>query len=182
MRFHPRGAHSDLWRGLIQLHVLHHASEEDVYGLGLIEELSRHGYSIGPGTLYPLLHRLTERGYLRERAAGDGRQRRYYATAKGRRASPRLTTTSRSSSQKCVGLEIVDECFGVALHCKTADRTDLPLDESLAELHPGHHAKRQTALDIGRNACARRRDWRERAEVRAHPSGPDPEVIIVLFL
>ena len=81
-----RSNHGDLWRGLIQLHVLHHASEEDVYGLGLIEELRRHGYSIGPGTLYPLLHRLTERGYLRERASKGGRQRRYYATAKGRRA------------------------------------------------------------------------------------------------
>ena len=81
-----RSHQGDLWRGLIQLHVLHHASEEDVYGLGLIEELRRHGYSIGPGTLYPLLHRLSERGYLRERAGDGGRQRRYYATAKGHRA------------------------------------------------------------------------------------------------
>jgi DNA-binding PadR family transcriptional regulator len=86
MTVRTRSAHSELWRGLIQLHVLHHATEEDVYGLGLIQELRRHGYSIGPGTLYPLLHRLTERGYLRERAVERGRQRRYYATAKGRRA------------------------------------------------------------------------------------------------
>jgi|SRR5579863_5086444 len=86
MRAPPRTNHGDLWRGLIQLHVLHHASEEDVYGLGLIEELRRHGYAIGPGTLYPLLHRLTERGYLRERASIGGRQRWYYTTAKGRRA------------------------------------------------------------------------------------------------
>jgi PadR family transcriptional regulator len=86
MGFRPRSTHDDLWRGLIQLHVLHHASEGDVYGLGLIEELRRHGYLIGPGTLYPLLHRLTERGYLRERASRGGRQRRYYATAKARRA------------------------------------------------------------------------------------------------
>jgi PadR family transcriptional regulator, regulatory protein PadR len=86
MRTPLRSHHGDLWRGLIQLHVLHHASEEDVYGLGLIEELRRHGYSIGPGTLYPLLHRLTERGYLRQRAGQWGRQRRYYATAKGVRA------------------------------------------------------------------------------------------------
>lgn len=86
MRIPSKSDHADLWRGLIHLHVLHHASEEDVYGLGLIEELRRHGYSIGPGTLYPLLHRLTERGYLRERASESGRQRRYYATAKGRRA------------------------------------------------------------------------------------------------
>lgn len=86
MDFPPRSTHSDLWRGLIPLHVLHHAAEGDVYGLGLIEELRRHGYPIGPGTLYPMLHRLTERGYLRERASEGGRQRRYYATAKGRRA------------------------------------------------------------------------------------------------
>ncbi len=86
MRARPRNSHGDLWRGLIQLHVLRHASGEDIYGLGLIEELRRHGYSIGPGTLYPLLHRLTERGYLQERAREGGRQRRYRATAKGRLA------------------------------------------------------------------------------------------------
>lgn len=81
-----KSRHNDLWRGLIRLHVLHHAAEEDVYGLGLIRELRRHGYCIGPGTLYPMLHRLVDRGYLRERPAGESRQRRYYATAKGRRA------------------------------------------------------------------------------------------------
>ena len=86
MRVRPRSTHGDLWRGLVQIHVLHHASEQDVYGLGLIGELQRHGYSIGPGTLYPLLHRLTARGYLQERAREGGRQRRYRATAKGRLA------------------------------------------------------------------------------------------------
>lgn len=86
MASHRQSAHRELWRGLIQLHVLHHAAEGDVYGLGLIEELRRHGYSIGPGTLYPLLHRLAARGYLRERAGSGGRQRRYYTTARGRRA------------------------------------------------------------------------------------------------
>jgi len=54
----------------------------------MIEELRRHGYSIGPGTLYPMLHRLEERGYLRVREARTGRtMRRYYrASAKGRKA------------------------------------------------------------------------------------------------
>lgn len=86
MGSHRKSSHNDLWRGLIRLHILHHAAEGDVYGLGLMEELRRHGYPIGAGTLYPLLHRLAGRGYLRERAAGSSRQRRYYATAKGRRA------------------------------------------------------------------------------------------------
>jgi len=54
----------------------------------MIEELRRHGYSIGPGTLYPMLHRLEERGYLRVREARTGRtMRRYYrASAKCRKA------------------------------------------------------------------------------------------------
>ena len=54
----------------------------------MIEELRRHGYSIGPGTLYPMLHRLEERGYLRVCEARTGRtMRRYYrASAKGRKA------------------------------------------------------------------------------------------------
>ena len=86
MGSHRKSSHNDLWRGLIRLHILHHAAQQDVYGLALMEELRRHGYPIGPGTLYPLLHRLADRGYLRERIAGPSRQRRYYATAKGRRA------------------------------------------------------------------------------------------------
>ncbi len=59
--------------------------EEAIYGLGMIEELRRHGYQIGPGTLYPILHRLTARGYLRK-SPGRGRQKCYQATDKGRRA------------------------------------------------------------------------------------------------
>lgn len=71
--------------GLIPLHILHHAAQHDVYGQGMIDELRRHGYSIGPGTLYPMLHRLEERGYLRARELRAGRSmRRYYrATPKG---------------------------------------------------------------------------------------------------
>jgi len=47
-------AYEDLLSGLIELHVLYHAAEEEVFGLGLMAELKRHGYRISPGTLYPL--------------------------------------------------------------------------------------------------------------------------------
>lgn len=57
-------AHEELLSGLIQLHVLHHAAEEEIYGLEMLSELRRHGYRISPGTLYPMLHRLAQRGYL----------------------------------------------------------------------------------------------------------------------
>jgi DNA-binding PadR family transcriptional regulator len=55
----------DLYSGLIRLHVLHHASEEPIFGQGMVEELARHGYRISPGTLYPILHGLEKKGYLR---------------------------------------------------------------------------------------------------------------------
>ena len=54
----------DLYSGLIRLHVLHHAVEGPIFGLGMIEELGRHGYRISPGTLYPLLQGLEKKGYL----------------------------------------------------------------------------------------------------------------------
>jgi PadR family transcriptional regulator, regulatory protein PadR len=81
-------ADRDLYSGLIRLHVLHHAVEEPIFGLGMIEELSRHGYKISPGSLYPLLHGLEKKGYLRSREARNGKSLRkvYRATPLGRRA------------------------------------------------------------------------------------------------
>jgi PadR family transcriptional regulator PadR len=78
----------DLYIGLVRLHVLHHAAEEPIFGLGMIAELSRHGYRLGSGTIYPLLHGMEERGWLRASLQRvDGRQRKVYrATAAGRRA------------------------------------------------------------------------------------------------
>jgi DNA-binding PadR family transcriptional regulator len=78
----------DLYSGLIRLHVLHHACQEPIFGAGIIEELARHGYQLSPGTLYPLLHGLEEKGYLRSLEEGGGRQPRrvYRATPKGRKA------------------------------------------------------------------------------------------------
>jgi DNA-binding PadR family transcriptional regulator len=78
----------DLYSGLIRLHVLHHAVKEPVFGLGMIEELGHHGYRISPGSLYPILHGLEKRGYLRSHVERNGKSQRkvYRATASGRRA------------------------------------------------------------------------------------------------
>lgn len=78
----------DLYSGLIRLHVLHHAVKEPIFGLGMAEELARHGYRISPGTLYPLLHGLEKKGYLRaaEQRNGKSLRRVYRATAQGKRA------------------------------------------------------------------------------------------------
>lgn len=76
-----------LYSGLIRLHVLHHACEEPIFGLGMMEELGRHGYRISAGTLYPLLHGMERRGLLRATREKNGRTSRklYKATATGRR-------------------------------------------------------------------------------------------------
>lgn len=78
----------DLYGGLIRLHILHHAAEEPIFGLGIISELGRHGYSLSAGTLYPILHGLERKGYLKaSRQAVRGKVRRVYrATARGRMA------------------------------------------------------------------------------------------------
>jgi len=78
----------DLYSGLIRLHVLHHATEEPIFGLGMIEELARHGYRISPGSLYPLLHGLEKKGYLRATELRNGKSLRkvYQATPLGRKA------------------------------------------------------------------------------------------------
>ena len=81
----------DLYAGLIKLHILHHAAKEPIFGLAMIEELGRHGYRLSPGTLYPLLHGLEERGYLRghEERIGRTMRRVYRATPAGKRALAR---------------------------------------------------------------------------------------------
>ncbi len=80
----------EIYSGLIRLHILHHAGEKPVYGLWIIEELARHGYKLSPGTLYPLLHALARRGFLRAqpRRAG-GRLRRFYCITSAGRAARR---------------------------------------------------------------------------------------------
>jgi DNA-binding PadR family transcriptional regulator len=84
----PARQNQELYIGLVRLHVLHHAAHEPIFGLGIIQELGRHGYRLGPGTVYPLLHGMERRGWLRSRPVQvEGRRRKTYsATAAGRRA------------------------------------------------------------------------------------------------
>jgi PadR family transcriptional regulator, regulatory protein PadR len=71
--------------GFVRMHVLYHATKEPIFGVEMMEELARHGYDVGAGTLYPILHQLEEVGYLTSNTEiVDGRQRKYYrATAEG---------------------------------------------------------------------------------------------------
>ena len=96
----------DAFLGFMRIHVLHHAAEEPIYGLEMIEELKRHGYAIGPGTLYPLLHSLEAAGLLRSSVKlVAGKNRKYYRTTK---AGDALLVKLRAQIRELVH-EVVDE-------------------------------------------------------------------------
>ncbi len=68
-----------LFLGFIQVHILHHAKIDPVYGSFMIEELKHHGYDISPGTLYPIFHNLEKAGLLYvTKQVVEGKMRKYY--------------------------------------------------------------------------------------------------------
>src|SRR4030043_982121 len=84
----PEKITRNFFLGFIRLHILFHATQEQVFGLDLIRELARHGYSLSPGTLYPMLHGLEKDGFLQsEKEVVNGKVRKYYRAAEaGKRA------------------------------------------------------------------------------------------------
>ena len=87
----------DLYSGLIRLHVLHHAVEGPIFGLGMMEELARHDYRISPGSLYPLLQGLEKKGYLRSTEDRNGKSlRRVYVLASDRTQTARQPNSGTS--------------------------------------------------------------------------------------
>ncbi|MCX7904320.1 MAG: PadR family transcriptional regulator [Caloramator sp.] len=69
-----------LFLGFIQVHILYHACKEPFFGSWMMEELKEHGYDIGPGTLYPILHSMEKDGLLiREDKLINGKIRKYYS-------------------------------------------------------------------------------------------------------
>ena len=69
------------------MHILYHASIEPIFGLDMIRELATHGYSLSPGTLYPILHGLEQDGFLEsQKQVVGGKVRKYYNVTKSGRA------------------------------------------------------------------------------------------------
>jgi DNA-binding PadR family transcriptional regulator len=69
----------EFFLGFIKIHVLYHASKGPIFGVEITNELGRHGYHLGPGTLYPTLHRLEREGYLVQKPeVVGGKVRKYY--------------------------------------------------------------------------------------------------------
>ena len=69
----------DLELAFIRIHILYHADKEEIFGVGVTEELARHGYTLGPGTLYPALAKMEKGGLLTcEARTVNHKQRKYY--------------------------------------------------------------------------------------------------------
>ncbi|MBL6975054.1 MAG: helix-turn-helix transcriptional regulator [Deltaproteobacteria bacterium] len=86
-----------------KIHILHHAETRHVFGQWVIRELRRHGYEVSPGTLYPLLSRMEERGWLKLKVAPDT----------GPRARKEYSLTKRGKGVLTLLREQVEE-----LHCE----------------------------------------------------------------
>src|SRR4030042_6865311 len=72
--------------GVVRMHILYHAAKEPIWGAEIMEELGRHGYKLGPGTLYPILHQLEAARYLRaETTVVCGKRRKTYQITKAGR-------------------------------------------------------------------------------------------------
>lgn len=70
-----------IFLGFIHIHILRHAYKKPFYGSWLIEHLKKHGYSMSPGTIYPILSKLEGNGVLssEKRLEEDGKFRIYYS-------------------------------------------------------------------------------------------------------
>lgn len=83
----------ELLKGSITLLIFKLLSERDMYGYEIIQESvrrSQDAFEFKEGTLYPALHQLHKRGYLRSewRTGETGKNRKYYSlTAAGRKAA-----------------------------------------------------------------------------------------------
>lgn len=80
-----------LLQGTLDLLILKALNIQPLHGLGVsrrIEQITRGAYTVGPGSLFPALHRLEGRGWLAS-AWGESENRRrakfYRLTAAGRR-------------------------------------------------------------------------------------------------
>ena len=73
--------------GFIRMHILHHAEEGNLCGNWMIEELRHHGYTISPGTLYPMLRGMEKDGWITGRTEGGCKRRRLYRITRQGRAA-----------------------------------------------------------------------------------------------
>ncbi len=82
---------TDLMRGTLDLLILQALTLEAHHGLGVarrVEQMTHGAFRVNPGSLFPALHRLEQKGWLRSEwgVSATNRKAKYYRlTARGRR-------------------------------------------------------------------------------------------------
>ena len=73
--------------GFIKLYALWRASKGETFGVQIMEEMRNLGFKVGPGSLYPTLHKLLEEKdvTVTNRLVNGKVRKCYRATAKGRK-------------------------------------------------------------------------------------------------
>ena len=90
---------TNLLQGTLDLLILKSLALGELHGLGVarrIEQITRGTFAVGPGSLFPALHRLQAAGALAARwgASENNRKAKFYAiTAEGRRQLAREVET-----------------------------------------------------------------------------------------
>ena len=83
---------TDLLRGTLDLLILQALTLDMNHGLGVarrVEQITQGAFQVNPGSLFPALHRLEQRGWLKSEwgASATNRKAKYYRlTAAGQRA------------------------------------------------------------------------------------------------
>ena len=87
----PRSTRTDMLKGTLDLLILRTLELQPMHGIAVadrIQQVTKGTFSVGPGSLFPALHRLEQEGWIRGKwgLSEQGRRTRAYTlTAAGRR-------------------------------------------------------------------------------------------------
>ena len=100
-RTETKALQREILLGFWKIHILHHAATGPVVGQWMMQELRHHGYDVSPGTIYPLLARLEERGWLTCKTDPHG----------GRRARKEYSLTDNGREVLCILKKQIRELY-----------------------------------------------------------------------
>ena len=100
---------SDLLHGTLDLLILHVVALGPVHGYAIaqrLQQISKDVLQVQQGTLYPALHRLEERGWLKAewRPTDTGRDAKFYALTKTGKAQLEHERSGWERMAKAIGL------------------------------------------------------------------------------
>jgi len=87
-------------RGFLESYILLLLKEESLHGYKIMEKIKEKTkfWKPSPGTIYPTLHSLTRKGFIKE--IDDGRKKKYVLTKKGLKISEEIKNFERAMKDK----------------------------------------------------------------------------------